>query len=515
MLNLLNRLFVGFLLTIALLGIAVSILLLGLNILLGSSGDFSYMNQTEGLFVDNVLFPKYANESPYLTNLTIHTPILTESSLLTIEVYSDGRFLSETDCLYDLYPEEYIGLTQINCTVPIPYNYDEKTSYQLFAIYSETEDYVSDPLFFHLDWSNYEKTFWNFSTTVFFILLGWYVVIIVPIAFIILNLASNNRHKSSFPGEYSIRSMFHPFANNNTTMQKFYSFLTSPYFWAFELVCILLILFYMVLSAEIWKSPSAFIGFVISGMAAFIIPFLWCAGWWYADFKEREPVRVLVTLFFWGMVSALMAIGINSIAGIAFGIFGLGFLSTFLVAPIIEETYKGTGLALLSEYHEFDSIEDGIVFGFVIGMGFAFIENWIYFMDTSISSDIVGWISLFVLRSILFSASHGVYTAITGAVIAFFITRGFKAPGLGILIGMPIAALFHMMHNSGEIITMLFGSSGILVYCCFFAPLFDYGGILLIFLLFIRAIFTKRRKPPIPQTDLKPPKPKIRANVKR
>jgi RsiW-degrading membrane proteinase PrsW (M82 family) len=301
------------------------------------------------------------------------------------------------------------------------------------------------------------------------------------------------KHDGAAQDEYSFASLLNPLRAGKT-MQKFHAFLVSPYFWAFELVGIALILLYVALAGQAWKSTTALIAFVFSGLAAFIVPLLWCAAWWYADFREREPLRIVVTFFLWGMLAALMAIGLNSIADVAPGVFGLGVLATFLVAPLLEEFYKGSGLCLLSEHHEFDSVEDGIAFGFVIGMGFSFIENWIYFMGNPLGSDTLGWLFLFLMRSVLFSANHGLYTAITGGVIGYLIERKFRAPGLGILVGLPIAAFFHAMHNSGPAIISLLGIGGVLIYCCFLIPIFDYGGFIVLVLFFIRAIIRQRGK---------------------
>ena len=194
-----------------------------------------------------------------------------------------------------------------------------------------------------------------------------------------------------------------------------------------------------------------------------------------------------------GMLSALMAIGINSLGGLVLEIFGIGFLGAFLIAPIIEELYKGTGLALLAEHKEYNSIEDGMVFGFVIGMGFSFIEDWVYMLSSPMGSDFTGWFFLFIMRSIFFSANHGIYTAIVGGTIGWFIEKGFKAPALGILVGGPIAAFYHAVHNSGEFLSVLFGVGGLLAYCCILIPLFDYGGFILVIAMFVWALFRKKR----------------------
>ncbi|MCX6768596.1 MAG: PrsW family glutamic-type intramembrane protease [Candidatus Micrarchaeota archaeon] len=104
------------------------------------------------------------------------------------------------------------------------------------------------------------------------------------------------------------------------------------------------------------------------------------------------------------------------------------------------------------------------------------------------------WLFLFLLRSIVFSANHGLYTAITGATIGYLIEKKFEFPALGLLIGVPIATLFHAMHNSGELVITLLGGAGVLLYCCVLIPFFDYGGLLLLMVLFLRAVTRARQK---------------------
>ncbi|MFH1520841.1 MAG: PrsW family intramembrane metalloprotease [Candidatus Micrarchaeota archaeon] len=514
MLETINRVFIALLMFLALVGILVSILVLGIGIVFGPETIDRIQDMDNKLNLEEFPVLDINEGSPYKVNVTITTPPLTETSFLVLKIYGNEKSVNEIDCLYDFeYSDDFIGLTEVNCLASIPYTYEREEAYKIYAVLDD--EYVSNPIEFDLDWSEYEEQFWGFSSILFIIIVGIYAIIVIPITLIILDIARNTKHKLSFPGEYSLHSLLHPFANTSTLLQKFYSFIVSPYFWAFEFIGIILILSYMLLDSQAWKSSPALAAFFISGLAAFIIPFLWCAVWWFVDFKEREPIRILITLFFWGMLSALMAIGLNTVAGIIFGIIGLGFLSSFLSAPIIEETYKGSGLALLSEHHEFDSVEDGIVFGFVVGMGFAFIENWIYFLNYPMGSDMISWLWLFFLRSVVFSAMHGFYTAITGLIVSIFIIRKFRAPGLAILIGIPIAALFHAMHNSSELLSVLFGGGGILLYCCLLIPLFDYGGVVLLMLLFIRAVFSKKEPEGIPKVGEKTPKPEFMANVDR
>ncbi len=529
MLEHLNRIFIILLLLAALSAILLSVGTLTLDFFGGESASTAWepLDHTSDLHIASDA-PSYASpdDSPYQMNLTLSLPPLERQDLLSVEIYtSDNRHLASKDCLKDLIkggegdgdsdsersvsPDNnrsgaqiletgrnntVIGLTEVVCSVDLPYTYSNSEGYLLFAkLERGSKEFSSDNILeTHIDWRGYESAFWGFSIFFGMLLLAGYLLLVLPLTALVLYVAKKQKHEGIDADAYSLKTLLMPFSAGKALLQNINSFLVSPYFWSIEFIGILFILIYMAFSAEIWKGGIALVAFFFSGAAAFIIPYVWCMAWWYADYREREPLRMMVTFFFWGMLAALMAIGINSIAGTLFAIIGLGFLGSFLVAPIVEESFKGTGLALFSEHPEFNSVEDGFLFGFVIGMGFAFIENWIYFLQTPMGSDISSWIGLFFLRSVLFSANHGLYTAITGGIIGFLIEKKFRAPALGLLVAVPIAAFFHAMHNSGEMLGLL-GLGGLILYCCFLIPLFDYGGVIVLILLFLRAVF--RNKP--------------------
>lgn len=499
MLKALNRIFVATLMLAAALGILFSMATLFLPGLFPDetgSKDNLGMPRLDGFYVAPQDAEEGPLDSPLLFNITVNTPPLAQNDLLFLQIYSDGRLIGESDCFEGFEsPEEYVGASELNCTASLPYDYLPSAKYSAFAVLThDKKDYAAGPVRIGADWSAYESDFIDFTFIMGVLVAVSYLFVLLPISAFVLLTAMRAGHRTAASGEYSLNSLINPFSFGKSLMQKFHAFLLSPYFWAFELFGIAIILLYMAVSSVIWKSPAALVAFVFSGLMALIIPLLWCAVWWYADYREREPLRILTTLFLFGMLSALMAIGLNTVAGILLAALGLGFLGSLMVAPVAEEAYKGSGLTLLSEHHEFDSVEDGIVFGFTIGMGFAFIENWIYFLGNPMGSDVMGWLALFIMRSVFFSANHGLYTAITGAVIGFAIERGFRAPGLAFLAGVPVAALFHAMHNSGETLATILGAGGLLIYCCFLIPIFDYGGFAILVLLFARSVM--RKKPP-------------------
>ncbi|MEW6722937.1 MAG: PrsW family intramembrane metalloprotease [Candidatus Micrarchaeota archaeon] len=493
MLEKLNRVFIAFLLFCAILGMLLSAIALFVPGILSGNTELENLAGTgyrEDFSLYRVQETVRADDSPYILNVSIRTPPLESDDLVFLDVYGNGERLYLIDCLGSFEsPSEYVGYREFLCEAYLPYRYERGSTYRVFGILTrDGKEYATLPITIDADWRQYEGSFAGFSATMLIALGASYVILLLPLTYALIRISMGTKRIESRPGEYSLRSLTHPLDGAKTLLQKFHAILVSPYFWLLQAIAVLVIILYMVGTAEAWKSGPAAIGFILSGLAAFIVPYLWCCAWWYADFREREPLRILVTLFLWGMMAALMVIGINSLAGDVFAVLGLGFLSVFIVAPVMEEFFKGAGLTLFSEHHEYNSVEDGFVFGFVIGMGFSFIEDWIYFLGNPIGSDPLSWGLVFILRSIFFSANHGFYTAITGGAIGWLIEKKHRAPALGLLVGFPIAAFFHAMHNSGEAIITFLGAGGALLYCCFLVPLFDYGGFILLIALFVRSV---------------------------
>jgi RsiW-degrading membrane proteinase PrsW (M82 family) len=497
MLKTINRIFIAMLILLVLGGIAMSFGMMALD--LSGKGietqKFVDMKTSPDLSFAGVPARIVPDDSPYSLNVTMYTPPLAENDLLYVEAYVNGEQVAKADCLSGMDGEAmYAGLQSLQCKVDLPYRYGSEQKYELYAVlHSGNEDYYFGPRITTADWNGYERSFWGAFVFLLLAVSVIYLAVVLPIALVLFYRGMKTSHPGARKGEFSLDSLLNPFGNGKTVLQRFHAFIISPYFWGMELFGILLVLLYLFLSAGAWKNGIALASFLITGIVSFMVPFLWCAAFWYADFKEREPLRIIVTFFLWGCLAALMAIGINTLSGAVFELVGVGFLGAVLISPPLEELFKGTGLTLLSEYHEYNSVESGMVFGFVIGMGFSFIENWLYLIDNPFSADIWGWLYLFFLRSVLFSANHGLYTAIVGGVIGWLEERRFAAPALGIIPGVAIAAIFHAAHNSSDMLTAAFGNEGgILAYCCLLIPLFDYGGLLVLLLVFAWAVLRKR-----------------------
>lgn len=186
------------------------------------------------------------------------------------------------------------------------------------------------------------------------------------------------------------------------------------------------------------------LAFIIASIAAIIPCIFYLMAILWLDRHEKEPLYLLASAFIWGaLVSTLFAYIGNTIFGaIANAVVGTqigGLLSGIISAPLIEETSKGLALLILFFFmrHEFDNVTDGIIYGSIIGMGFAMTENILYFGSNFAKAGLVGLGINFIGRAILNGFGHAMYTGTFGAGLGF--ARETKQ-GLPLKIIVPIVA---------------------------------------------------------------------------
>ncbi len=143
----------------------------------------------------------------------------------------------------------------------------------------------------------------------------------------------------------------------------------------------------------------------------------------FIDRFEREPWFLRLAAFLWGAIIAIpTALLIEHNIDLAtLNVSGSNALLRSLLgglnAGVTEETMKGLGLLLLFLVlrDEFDNVTDGIVYGALIGAGFAMIENFVKF--TQYSNDFLPY--LIVGRVVLGWLSHSTFTACFGATLGY------------------------------------------------------------------------------------------------
>lgn len=183
------------------------------------------------------------------------------------------------------------------------------------------------------------------------------------------------------------------------------------------------------------------------------------------DHYEIEPLRAVAACFAWGAVGAIL---LSVIGGLIFqgfvetrlGAEAAAVASIVVGAPVIEETFKGIAIlgVLAVARDEFDTVLDGLVYGALVGVGFAMTENILYFGEAYLAGDLGSFGSLVLARAVLGGLGHPAYTAVTGAAVGW--SRQQYGRGLARFIvpvlGWCVAVALHVAWNGGLVLTTAF-----------------------------------------------------------
>jgi protease PrsW len=190
-------------------------------------------------------------------------------------------------------------------------------------------------------------------------------------------------------------------------------------------------------------------------LALLPIPVL-LAGVLYLDRLEPEPPGHLVFVFLWGAGAAALP----GLIGLAAGTQLLttptlrldGFATETAVATIgiavLEETLKGAVLIVLLWRlpQELDGTSDGVVYGSMVGLGFALIENIFYYTQAA-HNGFSGVAATFLLRGIVSPLWQAVFSSLIGIGVAYAAMspkgRGLWAIGVGWVAAVTLHALWN------------------------------------------------------------------------
>ncbi|HTN87495.1 MAG TPA: PrsW family glutamic-type intramembrane protease [Sorangium sp.] len=201
------------------------------------------------------------------------------------------------------------------------------------------------------------------------------------------------------------------------------------------------------------------------------------------DRYDPEPWWCLLMAFLWGALAATgFSILINT--GVHVGVssnFGepVGELvSASVSAPFAEEFFKGLGVFGFFYFlrREFDGIVDGIIYATFCALGFAAVENVLYYARASMQgSDVLA--GTFVLRGVFTPWLHPLFTSMTG--IGFGLARESSktwvrvaAPIGGYLLGVALHAVWNFLPTAlGRAMGDIF-MPWLLLWLCFVASFF-------------------------------------------
>ncbi|MEZ4866839.1 MAG: PrsW family intramembrane metalloprotease [Caldilineaceae bacterium] len=195
----------------------------------------------------------------------------------------------------------------------------------------------------------------------------------------------------------------------------------------------------------------------ISLIAAIVPTVLYVLVFYWADRYEREPLWLLSVAFLWGAIPAIIVSIIGELilgwswVGAADSMTG-AIVEGAIIAPVVEEMAKGVALLLifLIMRREFDGVLDGLVYGALIGFGFAMTENFFYFVGAYDEGGYKQLTIVIILRAMLFGLNHAFYTGLNGIGLGLARnSRGAVAKWFWGVTGLCAAIAAHSLHNLG------------------------------------------------------------------
>ena len=217
---------------------------------------------------------------------------------------------------------------------------------------------------------------------------------------------------------------------------------------------------------------------------------------WWLDRYEKEPWPLLIGVFVWGAVpSIILALIVELVLDIPLhSLVGPGLtynlIGSSLIAPLVEEFCKG--LAVLAVfvvfYRQFDSVLDGVVYGSLVGFGFAAVENVLYFLSSLNQGGAGEMFVVIFLRAFLFGLNHAFFTSLTG--IGFAVARTSRSWPVKLaapLVGFALAVAAHALHNGGAALAPVI-ACGILISLAS-----DWIGVLVLLVIIVLATIQERK----------------------
>ncbi len=213
---------------------------------------------------------------------------------------------------------------------------------------------------------------------------------------------------------------------------------------------------------------------------------------YWVDRYEKEPIWLLSATFLWGAIpSILVAIILNELLSIPFTSLLddsiAGMASAAFIAPIVEETAKGAALLgiVFLRRRDIDSPLDGIIYGAMVGLGFAMVENYFYFSNEFASGGLSALGVNVFFRAFVFGLNHALFSAVFGLALAY--ARLSTSDGVKMFVpisGWVLAVTLHATHNA---------TVGLSSTLCFIAPIVDWGGIILTITIIVWALRQEQR----------------------
>lgn len=175
---------------------------------------------------------------------------------------------------------------------------------------------------------------------------------------------------------------------------------------------------------------------------------------WWLDRYEREPLLLVLLTFAWGAIigttcGCTFTSVFQSQATVALDPAVTQLLTVVMIAPLVEELTKGLVLIPLVMTDHFDNETDGLIYGAATGLGFAAVENIIYFLKFMTVQEMgVGQLLfLMAVRTLFTAIMHCISSATLGMAVGYARHRPGFTRVIAPLIGYALAVFNHALWN--------------------------------------------------------------------
>jgi RsiW-degrading membrane proteinase PrsW (M82 family) len=163
---------------------------------------------------------------------------------------------------------------------------------------------------------------------------------------------------------------------------------------------------------------------------------------------------MLAAAFLWGAVPALLvAIAVRLFFRLPVDLMGpkaIEAVRAGLVAPLVEEALKGIAVLYIAVRYrlEFDNVLDGIIYGAMVGFGFAMTGNTLSYLGAFLLRGFGGLSSTIFVQGVVYGLNHALYSALVGAGLGYARLARQRWQRWSIpLTAFVLAVLSHALHN--------------------------------------------------------------------
>ena len=200
-------------------------------------------------------------------------------------------------------------------------------------------------------------------------------------------------------------------------------------------------------------------GVVSGALIVLLLTAVYVAILYWADRHEKEPASVLAAALLGGAIAApVLTVVVERLAGIrmsvypaAFHALNAAFFGSNPAGAVVEEGMKALVILVLFRAlpREFDGVLDGVVYGGIVGAGFALAESAVYLWDLSRVGSAAASLSLF-FGILVTGLTHCAFGAIFGGSLGAVREFGLSGSGSWWLPvgGFAVAALYHAAYDA-------------------------------------------------------------------